>query len=186
METKLSQLAFSRAEYQRRFDAVLGLARERGLDYLVIHKPEQTCWVSGFNPTGVFYQNQLQIDPGTSGALILTHRLERDIAAESTWGEDRVLWTHHGRDPLEIGAELARAHFPKGRTARVGMTLGDYYLKVRDFQKFARLLGDAEIVDVTDAIDDLMLVKSPEEIAVIREAAAIADAGSARASASGT
>ena len=174
MET---QLAFSATEYRRRFDAVLALAAERNLDYLIIHKPEQTCWISGFNPTGVFYQNQLQINPRTGEVMILTHRLERDIAAESTWVEDRVLWTHHGQDPLEIGAERARTHLPEGRTARLGMTLGDYYLKVRDFQKFTKLLGDVDVVDVTDAIDDLMLVKSDEEIAVIREASAIADAG---------
>ena len=94
----MKELAFSEKEYRRRFDLVRQEAARRGIDYLLLHKPEHICWISGFDPTGLFYQNQLHIDVRTGEAAVLTHRAEEKLAEAGSWVDRLMIWRHrHAR-----------------------------------------------------------------------------------------
>lgn len=49
------------------------------------------------------------------------------------------------------------------------------HLQLRDYEKLVRAFPDAQLVDVTPAIDRMRAIKTEEEIANIRQAAAISD-----------
>ena len=59
--------------------------------------------------------------------------------------------------------------------ATIGMDFGSYALTVRRFARYRELLAQARIVDVGNILNEARLVKSPEELAILRRAAAVAD-----------
>jgi Xaa-Pro dipeptidase len=170
----MKELAFDEREYRRRFDLVREECGRRGIQYLILRTPEHTCWISGFDPTGVFYQNQLHIDVRTGDVAILTHRAEEKLALVQSWVQRLLIW-RHGEDPLKMAAEYASAYLGPGSV--IGMNLSGYYQNVSDYHVLHGLLGHVDVVDVSQMIDDLRLRKSDAEIGVMRRAAALADAG---------
>ncbi|MCP5088151.1 MAG: aminopeptidase P family protein, partial [Rhodobacteraceae bacterium] len=60
---------------------------------------------------------------------------------------------------------------------RVGLEVPDYYLHAHDYLRLQSLLGDALVMDATDLVGSIKLVKSPAEIAYIRKSAEILDLG---------
>jgi Xaa-Pro aminopeptidase len=60
---------------------------------------------------------------------------------------------------------------------RIGLQTPAYYLSVGNYLKVRAVLTDAEVVDATDLVENLKLVKSPAELAYVRRAAEIADVG---------
>jgi Xaa-Pro dipeptidase len=79
-------------------------------------------------------------------------------------------------DPVEV---TYRAMTDAGLTRGViGVEKEAWFLTVRDFEKLAGRLGsDARIVDASGLVEGLRVVKSPAEIAYIRAAAEMANAG---------
>jgi Xaa-Pro dipeptidase len=61
--------------------------------------------------------------------------------------------------------------------ARVGIEVPAYYLHPHHYVQLRDMLGPALVAEPTNLIHDLKLVKSPAELAYIREAARIADLG---------
>jgi Xaa-Pro dipeptidase len=67
---------------------------------------------------------------------------------------------------------------------RVGMEVPGYYLHPHHYLALQRLFGESRLVEATNLIHDLTLVKSETELSYIREAARIADLAMARFAAS--
>jgi Xaa-Pro aminopeptidase len=59
---------------------------------------------------------------------------------------------------------------------RIGVEMGSGYLSAASWEKMKRLLPNAAFSDITGVITWLRLIKSPAEIAYMRQAAAISDA----------
>ena len=167
----MKDLAFSEQEYLRRINMVCDMARERKIDYLLITEPSHICWLSGFDPSGLFYKNQLHIDVKSGDAAVLTHRAEEKMAAMNSWVDQFLIW-HHGSDPMLLAVEHAQKYLGGPKENVVGMNLQTPYFPIADYYAIRGGLGNVGVVDVTKMIDNARMKKSASELVVVRRAAA--------------
>jgi Xaa-Pro dipeptidase len=76
-----------------------------------------------------------------------------------------------------LALEQTAAACLKANGPRVGIEVPAYYLHPHHYVRIRQLYGESNIIEATNLILDLTLVKSPVEQAYIREAARIADIG---------
>ncbi len=169
------RMAVSLEEYGQRLAKTRAWMEENDVDLLLLNQPEHYNWLSGYDPTSVFYHQTLIVPVADEPITLLCNKAEMALCDETCWVEDvRVVWTHDDQV-----AKVMEALADRGldRPKRVGLNLMSYHLRPRFAFELREALGDADVVDVTQALDDLRLVKSPAEIEHLRRAAHIADLG---------
>jgi Xaa-Pro aminopeptidase len=168
--------AVSLREYGERLAKTRRWMHEHDVELLIVNQPEHYNWLSGYDPTSVFYHQSLIVPAAEAEPLtLICNKAELALCEETCWVPDvRVVWTHEDQvarvlDVLdERGLRDAR---------RVGLNLMSYHLRPRYALELRDALDGAHIVDVTAALDDLRLIKSPAEIEYLRRAAQVADIG---------
>jgi Xaa-Pro aminopeptidase len=148
---------------------------ENDVDLLLLTQPEHYNWLSGYDPTSVFYHQTLIVPAADEPLTLLCNKAEMALYEETCWVEDvRVVWTHE--DQVERTMEVLKERGLAG-AKRVGLDLMSYHLRPRFAFELRDALEGADVVDVTQAVDDLRLVKSAAEIDYLRRAAHVADLG---------
>jgi Xaa-Pro aminopeptidase len=167
------RLAFPIAEYRERLRRVRVAMAEQRLDGLLVHTPENICYLTGYHTTG-YYMFQMLIVPPTGDPVLVTRLIERTNVDGFAWLDDAVAYADTD-DPLAVTAEtLADLGLARGR---VGVERSGWFLSLDRYRQLGTLLTGAELVDGSGVIEQERAVKSPAEVARIREAAAIADQG---------
>jgi Xaa-Pro dipeptidase len=168
-------MAVSLAEYQERLRKTRAWMSENDLDLLVLTQPEHYNWLSGYEPTSVFYYQALIVPAAEEPLTLLCNKAEMLLCEETCSVDDvRTLWTHEDQVARTIEALRDRG---LDKPERVGVNLSSYHLKARYAFELEKALPDAELVDVCAGLDDLRLIKSPAEIEYLRRAAHVADLG---------
>lgn len=169
------RMAVSLEEYQGRVRRTREWMKENHVDLLILTQPEHYNWLSGYEPTSVFYYQPLIVPVDDEPLTLMCNKAELLLCAETCWVQDvRTLWTHE--DQVARTLEVLRER-GLDRATRVGVNLSSYHLKARYAFELEKGLPDSELVDVSGALDDLRLVKSPTEIEYLRRAAHVADLG---------
>jgi Xaa-Pro dipeptidase len=167
------ELAFDLAEYRQRLDRVRAAMRQRGLDALVSHTPENILYLSGYQTPG-YYMYQCLVIPLDGEPLLILRRGELGNFRRFSYLEDSLTYVDI-ENPAEVTAR-ALADRGLGR-ARIGLELASWFLTPRHHLTLQAALGQANLVDGTGTIDRARLVKSPREVEYIRQAARAAEAG---------
>ncbi len=176
LTTAATRLAFPVEEYQGRVERVQRWLTDNDVPFALITQPEHYTWLSGYEPTSIFYHQALVV-PGSVGEplTLLYNKAEEVLARETCWLEDtESVWTHEDQVERTL-ALLRRRGFTDG--GRLGLSLSSYHLKPSFVMALQAALPRTELVDVSPPIDELRLVKSPLEVEYLREAARIADVG---------
>lgn len=169
------RMAVALDEYAARLVKTRRWMVEHDLELLILNQPEHYNWLSGYDPTSVFYHQSLIVPVEDEPLTLICNKAEMALCEETCWVPDvRVVWTHE--DQVARTLEVLDERGLRG-ARRVGLNLMSYHLRPRFAFELREGLSGAEIVDVTAALDDLRLVKSPAEIAYLRRAARVADAG---------
>lgn len=168
-------LHFERSEFDARVAAARRLMRRDGLDGLLIFAQESHYYLTGFDTKGfVFFQCAVMTaDEGP--ITLLTRRPDLEQARRTSTFEDiRIWYDAAGADP---SADLQAILAEKGlKGARVGIELRTFGLTGDNHDRVRRRLdGWCELVDASNLVRELRVVKSPAEIAYVREAAELAD-----------
>jgi creatinase len=159
-------LPFSAAEYERRLGALRAVMARHGLDAAILTSMAAVAYHTGF----------LYCSFGRPYAAVVTPERVTTVSAMIDGGQP---WRRSHGDNL-VYTDWARDNFWRavralaGGARRVGIE-GDH-LTLRQSAKLADFLG-AEAVDIAEDAMANRLVKSAEEIALIREGARIADIG---------
>lgn len=168
-------MAVTLEEYGSRLAKTRRWMHEHDVDLLILNQPEHYNWLSGYDPTSVFYHQSLIVPAAEEPLTLLCNKAELALCEETCWvGDVRVVWTHE--DQVARTVEVLRERGLLG-ARRVGLNLMSYHLRPRFAFELRDGLAASEILDVTAALDDLRLVKSPAEIAYLRRAARVADLG---------
>lgn len=162
-------LPFSEVEYARRLAALRGIMAARDIPAVVLTSMHNIAYLTGF----------LYCSFGRPYACVVTDKAVTLVSANIDGGQpwrrstsDNIIYTDWQRDNYWAAvAELARYHRRLGiegdhLTLAAGNALGD-------------ACADAELVDIAGDLMAARMVKSAEEIALIREGARIADLGGA-------
>jgi Xaa-Pro dipeptidase len=165
--------AFTEAEHRARIEKARKAMAQAGVDAVVAVAPEHLYYFSGYDAHTQFSPQAFIF--GKSGEPTLVIRdVDGANAEESSWAKD-VRTYHHGHtDPAKLIADTAKEH-AKGGT--IGMGLGTYALPGALALRILDALAGARPKDVSSLIEYVRRVKSPAEMAYIREAARYAELG---------
>ena len=175
-----SVMRFTEGEYRERIKRLRERLRDRGIDVYVGSKPEHINYLSGFDPSGGAYYQQLFVTATeASDPVLLTHRVEREIARVTCCFDDVRIW-RHGEDPIPRTLEILH-ELEVGIDGTIGLETENWYFMVNDYLRLAAELSSAQLVDATDIPQELRMRKSAAEIELMRRSAALADVGMAAA-----
>lgn len=168
-------LHFTPAEFARRRDALLAAMAREKLDALFLFQQESMFWLTGYDTFGFcFFQCLVMKADGTTA--LLTRSADLRQAQQTSNLSDIRIWKD-GRDanPAQDLLAMARDLGLAGR--RIGVEFEAYGLVAANGRKLeAAFAGVGELVDASTIVTRLRAVKSAEEIAYVRRAAALADA----------
>jgi Xaa-Pro dipeptidase len=166
-------LVFPEDEFHARLGRVQAAMQQAGLELLLLHGPDNIYYLSGMDSVG-YYQYQLLVLPREGRHLtLLCQRVETAIAHSMAWFDDIRTWAH-GVDPVEMTRDIILEH--GGEAATIGVEERSWFLRNHDYGRLRALLPRARFVDASALVPEIRLVKSVREIALHREAAALADA----------
>lgn len=169
------RMAVALEEYRERVAKTRRWMHEHDVDLLILNQPEHYNWLSGYDPTSVFYHQSLIVPAAEEPLTLICNKAELALCEETCWVSDvRVVWTHEDQTARTLEVLRDRGLLD---ARRVGVNLMSYHLRPRYAFELRAALTGAELLDVTAALDDLRLVKSPAEIEYLRRAARIADIG---------
>lgn len=166
--------------FRRRATRLQGRMEEADIDVLLLTDPDSIYHLSGFwGYLGTEFGRPTMVLLSRSGSCtLITPRMEAEMARAMTWIPDIREWVDGvaGEWGAHLKALLA-SHRPR--------TIGIERLQIPPVV-LERLRGElpaATFTDASELLADLRLIKSPEEIAVIRQAGqvavAMAEAGAA-------
>ena len=168
-----SWLPFDATEYERRQATLRARLAERGLDAVLLSGPENQYYVSGYETTGFHSFPQTLIVPCSAAPLLVTRRLEEGNAAAAY-----ALACRSYRDDEDPVEALALALRDLGLADKnIGVEKAVPWLTVRLFEGLQQALPSAKLVDVSGLVEPMRAVKSPAEIAYMRQAAVAVAAG---------
>ena len=167
-------LTFSDTEMERRLAGLRAHMATAGLDAVVLTSPQSIKYWSDFLYThfGRFY-----------GMIVTAHStctVSAGIDAGMPWRRgygDNLVYTDWNKENYQYA--LRKAVTDRVDARRVGIELDGMSVQMfrRISAEFGADAGTVELVDVSEAVMRLRMIKSAEEIAVIKESARIGDIG---------
>jgi Xaa-Pro dipeptidase len=171
----MSKHDFAPAEFAERLARARAAVAEAGLDWMVLFNPVSILWLIAGEAKSYRAFQCLLLAADEKPLVMLTNGT--DVAE---WRDDSLADEVHGwagpepEDPIDAFARLAR---DKGLLhARVGIEVPGFYLHPHQYVRIRDLLGPALVAEPSNLIHALKAVKSPAELAYVREAAIRADA----------
>lgn len=173
-------LPFDRAEYRARLDRIRKAMASRGLDLLVVTDVANQHYITAYDGWS-FYTPQVVLVPTSGEPVWLGRAMDAAGGRLTAWmkpdnvvgyPEDHVQQTD--RHPMDwIGRWIVDRGWGKGR---IGVELEAYYYSPKAHERLAAALARAEIVDASLLVNWVRAVKSPAEIAYLRQGARLAEA----------
>jgi Xaa-Pro dipeptidase len=169
-------LRFAPEEHEARIAAARAALKARGLAALLVFAQESHLYLTGFDTAGyVFFQ--CGVLTAEDGPLLLLTRIPDRRQAETTslYDEVRVWLNAEDARPAEALRDLCGELGLAG--AQIGVEFATYGLTAANGRAVeAAFAGFSPLEDASDIVRNLRLVKSPAELAYVREAARLADA----------
>lgn len=170
---------FSMAEYRDRIHNVQQSMGRAGIEVLLVAEPANMNYLAGYDGWS-FYVPQMVVVVGWDPEPYWVGRPQDANGAQlTTWlSPDHIRSypetyvqspDHH---PMEVVAALLRELHVDQR--RLGLELDAYYFTAQSYLALQRLLPAATWLDASLLVNWVRSVKSPAELALMREAAAIA------------
>ena len=171
-------LHFSTDEFSARLVRLQAEMAARNLDAMLLFAQESMYWLTGYDTFGFcFFQSLLVRADGR--LALLTRSADLRQAQHTSILTDIRIWTDRkDATPAEQLLVMVRdVGPPKGR---IGVEFDSYGLTHASGRKLeAAFAGAYELVEASEIVTGLRSVKSPAEIAFVREAARLSDAADA-------
>ncbi len=172
-------LPFSAAEYARRLDKTRAAMARQGLEVLFVTDPSNQHWITGYDGWS-FYVHQGVIVLPEADPVWWGRNQDANGAVRTVWmTDDRVIGYADNyvqsteRHPMQDLAERLRGMGLADK--RIGVEMDNYYFSARAMDVLREELPGATFLDATALVNWQRGVKSDEELAFMRKAAAISE-----------
>lgn len=179
------QLHFDRAEFAARVTAVKQAMASRGIDILLLSEPANQNYLTGYNAYSFYTPQTVIVALNHDEPIWIGRFMDRISAVMTTYLSDESIRAYPDRyvqsnlSPYDFMADVAKEM--GGERATIGVEMGGYYYSARAHADLVRALPLARFVDADVLVNWIRIVKSPAEIAIMRQAGRIADAMMQRA-----
>ena len=167
-------LHFDRAEYQARINKTLACLREQGLHGLILFRQESMYYLTGYDTCGyaMFQAGYLGVDGRTALLTRTADRLQSKMT--STFDEVRIWHDREGAAPADELRDMLEDLGCRGKP--IGIEYHAYGLTgLRAKSVDAALGGFCQLVEATDLVREVRMVKSAAELAYVRKAGELCD-----------
>lgn len=172
----VAPLPFSDAEYDCRLAALRAAMAAAGLDAFVAFGPENINWLTGHDTPAYQYLQACVVTLEAEPVTLLRSIDASNTLLRSRW-RHAVVYADH-EDPVALLARLLHARLPAG--ARIGLEDRAFFVGARRHQALLAALRGHD-VSGRHLVEPLRLVKSAEELAVLRAAGRLTAAAMAAA-----
>lgn len=177
-------LKFTREEYADRLAKTRRAMEDKGVDLLIVTDPSNMNWLTGYDGWS-FYVHQCVVVPPEGepvwygrGQDANGARLTAYLKPENIIGYPDHYVQNPEMHPMDYLSGILR---DKGwGTKRIGVEMDNYWFTAAAFASLTRNLPDARFTDCTALVNWQRAVKSPQEIAYMRNAARIVETMHAR------
>jgi Xaa-Pro aminopeptidase len=171
---------FTREEFQQRLERVHSAMATRSLDCLLLSDPCNLYYVSGYDAWSFYVPQVLIVERGSDRPLWIGRQMDAEGARLTTWlGADAIegypdqFVQSASAHPMAYVAQRLRE---RGLArARIGVELSSYYLGAKAFAVLQEGLPQASWEDASLLVNWLRVIKSPDELRYMREAARIVE-----------
>ncbi|MET4754438.1 Xaa-Pro peptidase family protein [Bradyrhizobium sp. RT11b] len=175
---------FPRPEYLRRLSAVKSEMERREVEVLVVTVPANITYLSGYTSKSGYVPQGLLVSLREEEPSFITRRMDAPAALHQMFvdrskviGYPEALIANPDRDGYDAIIDVI---LDKG-LGRKGIGIETKLLPTLAVEKFKSRLADAKLLDCSNVVTWIRGEKSDLEIAIMREAAAISDAGMLKA-----
>lgn len=166
-------LAFSPAEYVRRYELIQNAMRKAGLDVLLIRGPENITYFSGFETPG-YYKYHCIVLPIDSEPIFIVRDFEWINTPEFSWST-KIAKVYDWDNPPSVTANILK-QLGLHKKKKVGVEKQGFFYSVEEHDVLQADLPGNEFVDATALMWNARLIKSSEEVAMMRRSARLVDA----------
>ena len=166
-------LHFTEGEFERRSALLESELERRRLDGILCFSQESMYWLTGYDTFGFCFFQCLVVGGGRT--VLLTRSADRlQASITSNIGDIRIWMDGDDAKPAEDLASLVREVGLAGK--RLAIETDTHGLTARNHMELtSAFAGVCELVEGSDIISKLRLVKSEEELAYVRRAGELAD-----------
>jgi Xaa-Pro dipeptidase len=174
-----AMLHFSSQEFQTRRDRLLAAMAAHRLDAMLLFAQESMYWLTGYDTFGFCFFQSLMVRADGRMALLTRSADLRQAQHTSNLADIRI-WTD--RQDATPAAQLRDMAVDLSVTGgRIGVEFDTHGLTHANGRRVEAAFADHQLVDASDLVTRLRAVKSPAEIAYVREAATLSDLADAAA-----
>ncbi len=168
---------FERSEYAARLRQTRSAMRVAGLDVLLVFHQEHMFYLAGYDQIGYWVYQVLIVPAAEEPMTAIVRKVDELLVHDGGIVDDVRVWLDDtARDPAQQTADvLAERSLLRG--ARIGIERKSHALLPYYADLLREALQGAELVDASDLVTELRLIKSEAEIACMRRAGEIMDAG---------
>jgi ectoine hydrolase len=172
-------LPFSDQEYQRRLEKTRAAMAARDLDAIFVTDPSNQHWITGYDGWSFYVHQGVLVFPDAD-PIWWGRNQDANGGVRTVWmTDDRVIGYADNyvqsteRHPMQDLAERLTGMGLADK--RIGVEMDNYYFSAKAMQTLREELPEATFLDVTGLVNWQRGVKSDEELAFIRKAAAISE-----------
>ena len=167
------RLAFSPEEYIRRYDLIQEEMTRLDLDVLLIRGPENITYFCGYETPG-YYRYHCVVVPKNGEPVFVIRDFEWINVPEFSWST-RIAkvydWDHA---PTVTTNVLKQLGFDRNK--KIGVEKRCFFYTVDEHETFCQELPENTFIDATEILWNTRLIKSVEEVAMMRRSARLVDA----------
>ncbi|WP_272003255.1 M24 family metallopeptidase [Roseovarius sp. ZX-A-9] len=167
-------LHFTQEEFASRHGKVKAALAEQGLDGLLIFKQETMYYLTGYDTTG--YSQFQGLYFGADGALaLLTRSADHRQAMHTSLIKDIRIWMdREGASPAEDLKDMLRSYKCEGKRLGIELDAGCLTGARWDMVRHS-FEGFCDLVDASNLVQAIRIVKSPAELEYVTKAAELGD-----------
>ena len=166
------QLTFSDAEFERRLSGLRRIMAEKNLDAVILTSYQGIKYYSDFLFT--YFGRSYGMVVTADDTCTITANIDAGMPWRTSYGEN-IVYTDWNRDNFYYA--LQQALVQRGITDPGRLGIEDDTVSLQILRRLQDAFPGAELVDVSQDAMRQRMIKSAEEIAVIKESARIGDIG---------
>ena len=166
------RLAFSPEEYVRRYDNIQRDMAAQGLDALLVRGPENITYFSGYETPG-YYKYHCVVVPKDGEPVFLVRDFEWINSPEFAWST-KIAKVYDWDHPPSVTANVLN-QLGLGTGKRIGVEKQGFFYTVDEHETLTSQLPENEFVDATQILWDTRMIKSPDEVEVMRKSSRLVD-----------
>jgi Xaa-Pro dipeptidase len=169
---------FSREEYEGRVRAAKQHMEQKGLDTLIVTDPANINYLTGYDGWSFYVPQAIIVSPMLTEPVWVGREQDAFGARLTCWMSENAFKPYADyyvqsevRHPMDYVAQVIQSY--RLDQGHLGVEMDAYYFSALSFQRLLQALPEARFHDATLLVNWIRLIKSDQEIRLIKQAANI-------------